>query len=139
VLVLLVSIDYLLGVCDPVVIPQVFSPTNVVFSGIGILLLVSNLLDVCPSAGYHDTGVYQAAIDADASQDVLVDIFMRIECFFRRLESYTEVPPTDAMADVIVKIMVEVLSILAIATKDIKQGRRVSRPTSIKLLLTYFL
>ena len=54
---------------------------------------------------------------------MLADIFVRIECFFKRLESYTEVPPTGAMADVIVKIMVEVLSILAIATKDIKQGR----------------
>ncbi|KAF8488440.1 hypothetical protein F5888DRAFT_1292864 [Russula emetica] len=81
----------------------VFSPANVVFSGIGILL--------------------SAAKDIDASQDVLIDIFVRIESFFKRLESYTEVPPTAAMADVIVKIMVEILSILAIATKEIKQGR----------------
>jgi hypothetical protein len=54
---------------------------------------------------------------------VLVDVFVRIESFFKRLESYTEVRPTDAMTDVIVKIMIEVLSILAIATKEIKQGR----------------
>jgi hypothetical protein len=56
---------------------------------------------------------------------VLIDIFVRIESFFKRLESYTEVtvPPTAAMADVIVKIMIEILSILAIATKEIKQGR----------------
>ena len=54
---------------------------------------------------------------------MLMDIFVRIESFFKRLESYTEVPPTTAMADVIVKIMIEVLSILAIATKEIKQGR----------------
>lgn len=88
--------------------------------------------------GYHNTGVCQAAIDADASQDVLVDIFVRIECFFKRLESYTEVPPTDAMADVIVKIMIEVLSILAIATKDIKQGRSSESTYIYKLLSTYF-
>ena len=54
---------------------------------------------------------------------MLVDIFERIENFFKRLESYTEVAPTAAMADVTVKIMVEVLSILAIATKEVKQGR----------------
>jgi len=54
---------------------------------------------------------------------VLIEIFVRIESFFKRLESYTEVPPTAAMTDVIVKIMIEVLSILAVATKEIKQGR----------------
>jgi hypothetical protein len=54
---------------------------------------------------------------------VLIDIFVRIESFFKRLESYTAVPPTAAMTDVIVKIMIEILSILAIATKKIKQGR----------------
>jgi hypothetical protein len=53
---------------------------------------------------------------------VLIDIFVRIEGFFQRLESYTEVRPTAAMSDVIVKIIIEVLSILAIATKEIKQG-----------------
>jgi hypothetical protein len=54
---------------------------------------------------------------------VLIDIFVRIESFFKRLESYTEVPPTAAMTDVIVKIIIEVLSILAIATKEVNQGR----------------
>jgi hypothetical protein len=43
--------------------------------------------------------------------------------FFRRLETYTEVPPTTEMMDIIIRIMVEVLSILGIATKEIKQGR----------------
>ena len=43
--------------------------------------------------------------------------------FFRRLENYAAVPPTPEMMDMIGKIMVEVLSILAIATKEIKQGR----------------
>ena len=43
--------------------------------------------------------------------------------FFRRLEMYTEVPPTAQMMDIIIRIMVEVLSILGIATKEIGQGR----------------
>ena len=54
---------------------------------------------------------------------MLIDIFVRIEGFFKRLELYTEVPPTNAMTDVIVNIIAEVLSILAIATKEVKRGR----------------
>ena len=65
---------------------------------------------------------------------MLLDIFVRIEGFFKRLESYTEVRPTAAMTDVIVKIMIEVLSILAIATKEIKQGRS-SEPIDVNKLL----
>jgi hypothetical protein len=66
---------------------------------------------------------YQAAKDARASQDALIDIFERIEMFFRRLEIYTELPSTTEMMDIIVHIMVEVLSILGITTTEIKQGR----------------
>ena len=43
--------------------------------------------------------------------------------FFRRLEIYIEVPPAMEIMDIIVQIMVEVLSVLGIATKEIKQGR----------------
>ncbi|KAN0129971.1 hypothetical protein V8E53_012226 [Lactarius tabidus] len=81
----------------------VFPPANIISAGVGVLLL--------------------AAKDVDASQEALADLFGRIENFFKRLESYTEVPPTDAMTDMIVKIMVEVLNIFAIATKEMNQGR----------------
>ena len=67
---------------------------------------------------------------------MLIDIFVRIESFFKRLESYTEVPPTAAMSDVIVKIMIEVLSILAIATKEVNQGRSSELIDIHTLLLT---
>jgi hypothetical protein len=53
----------------------------------------------------------------------VIDIFERIEMFFRRLDIYTEVPPTSEMMDIVVRIMAEVLSILGIAMKEIKQGR----------------
>jgi hypothetical protein len=62
---------------------------------------------------------------------------MRIENFFKRLESYAEVPPTAPMTDVIVKIMTEVLSILAIATNDIKQRRSSELIDIYQSLLTY--
>jgi hypothetical protein len=73
--------------------------------------------------GHCNGSICQAAKDARASQDTLVDIFERIEMFFRRLEIYTEVPPTSEMMDIVVRIMAEVLSIVGIAMKEIKQGR----------------
>ena len=62
-------------------------------------------------------------MDVRASHDTLIDIFERIENFFQRLEIYTEVSPTPEMIDIIVKIMVEVLSIIGISTKMLKEGR----------------
>jgi hypothetical protein len=80
-----------------------FSPSKVIFAGVGVLLL--------------------AAKDVRGGQDTLVDFFERIESVFRRLEIYTEVPPTTERMDTIIRIMVEVLSALGIATEKIKQGR----------------
>ena len=67
--------------------------------------------------------ISQAAKDARASQGVLIDVFERVEMYLRRLEIYTEVPATMEMMDILVRIMVEVLSILGVAIKEIKQGR----------------
>jgi hypothetical protein len=82
---------------------------------------------LCPSrfpcATYFDTHCSQAAKDASASREKLNELFNRIERFFRRLEIYTGVTPTTAMTDMIIEIMVEVLNILAIATKEVKRGR----------------
>ena len=66
---------------------------------------------------------FQAAMDIRASHDTLIDIFERMETFFKRFEIYTRVSPPPEMIDIIVKIMVEVLSVLGIATKEMKQGR----------------
>jgi hypothetical protein len=65
----------------------------------------------------------QAVRDVRASHSTIIDIFERMECFFLRLEAHIEVQPTIEMGDIIIKIMVEVLSILAIATKEIRQHR----------------
>ncbi|KAH9988665.1 hypothetical protein BJV77DRAFT_728378 [Russula vinacea] len=80
-----------------------FPPANTIFAGIGVLLSAAN--------------------DVGASQAKLIDLFNCIERFFGRLEIYTGITPTTAMRDIIVEIMVEVLTILAIATKEVKCGR----------------
>jgi methyl-accepting chemotaxis protein len=63
------------------------------------------------------------AKDASSSRDKLIEIFNRIERFFHRLEIYTGITPTAAMRGIIIEIMVEVLTILAITTKEVKRGR----------------
>ena len=69
-----------------------------------------------------NTWIHQAVKDVRASHDTLVDIFERMEMFFRRVEVYTEAEPSAEMMNIIIEIMVAVLSILGIATKEIKQN-----------------
>ena len=70
-----------------------------------------------------DVWVSQAARGVSSSYDALVDLFECLGNFLKRLEIYTTIPPTPIMTDIIVKIMVELLSVLALATKQINQGR----------------
>jgi len=72
---------------------------------------------------YFDVWIFQAAKDLSASREALIEIFTRIDFFFRRLEIYTEVPPTTSMREILVQIMVEVLMIVGMATKEVKSGR----------------
>jgi hypothetical protein len=78
---------------------------------------------VIPLCDYFDTHGSQAAKAASASQDKLIELFNRIERFFCRLEIYTSITPTAAMTDIIIEIMVEILIVLGIATKEVKRGR----------------
>ena len=75
-----------------------------------------------PPRQYTNAYISQAVKDVRGSQDTLIDVFERIESFFRRLEIYTELRPTTEMMDTIIQILVEVLSVLGIATKEIKEG-----------------
>jgi len=58
-----------------------------------------------------------------ASYDATVDLLESIEHFLKRLDIYTKIPPTSAMNEILVKIMVELVSTLALATAELKQGR----------------
>jgi hypothetical protein len=63
------------------------------------------------------------AKDVRASHDALAELFERIESFFKRLGVYTQVTLTTEMAEVFVKIVAEVLTILSIATKEVQRKR----------------
>ena len=58
-----------------------------------------------------------------SSYEALLDLFECLGNFLKRLEIYTTIPPTPIMTDIVIKIMVELLSVLALATNQIRQGR----------------
>jgi hypothetical protein len=58
-----------------------------------------------------------------ASYDALVELLASFENFLNRLSIYAGIPPTPALVNVLVKIIVELISTLALATKQVKQGR----------------
>ena len=70
-----------------------------------------------------DLRLWQAASGVTSSYDALLELFERLGYFLKRLEIYMTISLNTTMMDMIVKIMVEVLSVLALATKEIKQGR----------------
>ena len=72
-----------------------------------------------------------------SSYDALLDLFECLGNFLKRLEVYTTIPPTQMMTDHIIKIMVELLSVLALVTKQIKQGRFSKRAVTVRYLLHY--
>jgi hypothetical protein len=58
-----------------------------------------------------------------SSYNDLIELFERLGNFLKRLEIYTKIPPSLLMTDLIFKIVVELLSVLALATKKYKEGR----------------
>ncbi|KAH9003233.1 hypothetical protein EDB83DRAFT_2682426 [Lactarius deliciosus] len=84
-------------------VSMAFPPAKVIFTGIGVLLATAK--------------------DVRASHGAIIDLFERIESFFKRLEVYTEISLSTKMAEVLVKIVIELLSILSTATKEVKRRR----------------
>ncbi|SRR6266851_2059730 len=70
-----------------------------------------------------DIQVIQEAKAIHSSYDALIDLLDSIERFLYHIDIYTQIPPTPVMDEIIVKIMAELLSTIAAATKELKQGR----------------
>lgn len=66
---------------------------------------------------------FQAIKDVSGSYDALIDLFEFMESFLQRLEIYTNIPPTPAITEILLKILIELLSALALVTQQLKQGR----------------
>lgn len=91
-----------------------------IFTGIAFLLSVS-IYHTSPRFLYDNS--HQAVQRVRADKGALFDLFDRIENFFRRLEVYVNLPLMEGMTTVIVNVMVEVLLIIALATREIQQGK----------------
>ncbi|KAH9015495.1 hypothetical protein EDB85DRAFT_2280301, partial [Lactarius pseudohatsudake] len=77
-----------------------FPPAKAIFAGIGVLL---------------------QAVRTSALAKMLCRPVWPHGILFMRLQKYIDIRPTAAMTDIIVKIMVEVISVLGIVTKEIRQ------------------
>jgi len=98
------------------------SPANALLAALAILLDVRPALRFicrCPC----DIQVDQVAKGVISSWDAVLELLESIENFLNRLDIYTCISRTPAMDQMVVKIVVELLSTLALATRELKQGR----------------
>jgi hypothetical protein len=65
----------------------------------------------------------QAAQGVNASYDALLELFECLGNFLKRLHIYTEISLDALMTEIVAKIMVELISILAVAKQQISRGR----------------
>ena len=96
------------------------NPAKAIFVGVDVLITVRT------RTFYADAFlicIQQAADGVSSSYEALVDLFECIGNFLKRLRIYTDIPLAPSMTDMIVQIMVELLSVFELATKQIKQGR----------------
>ncbi|KAF8259660.1 hypothetical protein EI94DRAFT_1812235 [Lactarius quietus] len=91
------------GILDEATSPVLLQPAKLIFVGINVL--------------------FTAADGVSASYDALLELFERIGSFLKRLEIYANLSLSPPMMELIVKIMLELLSILAQTKNLIKQGR----------------
>jgi hypothetical protein len=74
--------------------------------------------------GYRcDIQVNQAANGVISSCDVLADLLESIQHFVTRLKVYTEISRTPAIDKVVVNLIVELISTLALVTRKLRQRR----------------
>ena len=92
-----------------------------IFTAIGILLGVSlypiSFSQTCV------TQSSQAVKDVARSYDSLTWLLERVHFFLQRVNRYTGVPLTDDIVELLGRIMAQVLSILALSTKAMVDGR----------------
>ena len=100
---------------------QPFSPAKTIFTGFGVLLGVSLFL----ASVWFIRLIYnsQAVKAVVASHDMLMHLFERIHFFLQRLDSYTGIPLTDELIELLGKIMAQLLIILALSTKSMTERR----------------
>jgi hypothetical protein len=76
-----------------------------------------------PFCAHFKTEISQAAKDVIASHDMLLDLFQRMDDFFKRFKLYSRSLLSTELTGVLVKVLVKVLNILSIAMKEVERSR----------------
>jgi hypothetical protein len=97
-------------------------PAKAIQTGLAIIIVVCALRKFLPSTPSH-IQLHQAAKGLKSNYDELVYLLESIEHLLKPLDVYTQIPSTPAMDEMVIKIMSELLSTLALTTKELKQGR----------------
>lgn len=118
-----------------VLLLQPLPPGKAILTGLVILLTVC-VLPYFLVADSCDIRIYQAAKKISAD-DALVDCLESIKQFLKHLDVYTRIIPTPPMHEIVVMIIVELLAILSLETKEVRQGQ-LSAP-ALPGLLPYFM
>jgi hypothetical protein len=98
---------------------QHFSPVKAIHTGLAILLSVRAFL-FSPGVTSNAYQVVKGAVD---SYDALVDLLESMEHFLSHLDIYNKIRPMAVMSEIVFRIVVELLYTLALATKQIEQGK----------------
>ncbi|KAH8990687.1 hypothetical protein EDB86DRAFT_2831111 [Lactarius hatsudake] len=121
------------GVLDASIALVPFGPAKAIFAGMDVFITVRILLhSESQSASPHFIWMVKAAGGVSSSYDALVDLFECLGNFLKRLRIYTDLPLSPSVTEITVKIMVELLSVLALATKQIKQGRLIREGSKLR-------
>ena len=101
---------------------QTFPPAKAIQACLAVLLDVRAALHfICRWPG--DVRVVQSAKGTISNCEALVALLESIERFLNRLNIYTRIPATPTMDEIVVKVFVELISILALVTEGLKQRR----------------
>jgi hypothetical protein len=98
---------------------QPFPLTAQIYAGFAILLAV-RLFPSFLRADCFDVQMLQTVEDV-STLDTLFGLLESIESFLKHLDICIKVPHTAAMTEILVKILVELLSIVGLATKVVEQ------------------
>ena len=61
--------------------------------------------------------------DVTASYETLINLFERTQLFLQRINHYISAPLAPEMMELLAKILAQVLSVLALSTKEMKERR----------------
>ena len=100
---------------------QSFPPARAIQTALAVLLVVCAFFSTCMS--FSNPRASPQAAKGVTNHDELADLLELIEHLLKPLEIYAQITHTPAMDETAVKIIVELLSTLAVTTKELNQGR----------------